>query len=260
MDTQDTIKAYNYHPLTGELAGSFVPDTSPLEPSVPLLPQFSTLLMPPVAGQREVTVFRNAAWHVVPDWRGVSLFSTIDGSPVNIDEIGKIPEDIGATEAARPTAAHVWQAGQWVENAELKAALFVELKTTLCNRLDATADAVRLTVVGDPLRVVEYERAATEAQAFKAAGYAGDVPPSVQSAADATGQTAQQEAEDILAMNAAWNAVLYGLRALRLKGKEAIRNAATEDVARQAAQEATAAIRGMLTGVDAAAEAEGTTT
>ncbi|MHA6902797.1 hypothetical protein ACKZDW_06520 (plasmid) [Ralstonia syzygii subsp. celebesensis] len=75
---------------------------------------------------------------------------------------------------------------------------------------------------------MEYQRAADEAQAYRAGGYTGDVPPSVKSAADATSSTARQAANEILAMHAAWNAVLYDIRALRLAGKKNIRNAASE--------------------------------
>ncbi|MGD7085778.1 phage tail protein, partial [Ralstonia pseudosolanacearum] len=87
---------------------------------------------------------------------------------------------------------------------------------------------------------MEYERAADEALAYQATGYAGDVPPSVQSAANATGNTARQAADAILAKHAAWDAVLYDLRALRLKGKEAIRRAVSEEAATLAADEAIA--------------------
>ena len=151
-------------------------------------------------------------------------------------------------------AALEWKNNQWVQNPEKQAAFLAELKLALCNQLDAAADAARLSVVGDPLRVVEYERAATEAKAFRAAAYSGDVPISVQTAADATGQTPQEAAEDILNMNALWNAALYRIRGLRLKGKEAIRNAESEADARQAVQDAERMIRTTLPGASAPTE------
>ncbi|AXW01378.1 phage tail protein [Ralstonia pseudosolanacearum] len=242
----DTI--YHYHPTTGEYAGSSPADHSPLEPGVVLIPAHATDQAPPAAGPHEVAVLREGSWSVAADWRGVALFSKADGSAVTIADIGTTPADVNATETARPSAAHAWRAGKWIEDAQLKASLLVALRQRLCDQLDAAADAVRLAVVGDPLRAVEYERAADEALAYQGAGYAGDVPPSVQSAADATGSTARQAADAILAKHAAWDAVLYDLRALRLKGKEVIRRAVSDEEAAQAADEAIASVRGRASG------------
>ncbi|BCL91380.1 hypothetical protein MAFF211479_10810 [Ralstonia solanacearum] len=243
----DTV--YHYHPTTGEYAGSSPADHSPLEPGVVLIPAHATDQAPPEAGPHEVAVFRDGSWSVAADWRGVALFSKADGSAVTIAEIGTTPADVSATETARPSAAHVWNEGRWIEDAQLKASQLVALRQRLCDQLDAAADAVRLAVVGDPLRVVEYQRAADEAQAYQAAGYAGEAPPSVQSAADAKGSTARAAADEILAMHAAWNAALYGIRSLRLAGKERIRNAVSEDAVRTATDQAIAGVRGVLAGM-----------
>ncbi|MDB0511064.1 phage tail protein [Ralstonia solanacearum] len=246
----DTV--YHYHPTTGEYAGSSPADHSPLESGVVLIPAHATTQAPPAASAREVAVFSDRSWSIEVDWRGVALFSKADGSAITIADIGTTPADVNATETARPSPAHVWTAGKWIEDAQRKAALLVALKQRLCDQLDAAADAVRLAVVGDPLRVVEYQRAAEEAQAYQAAGYAGDVPLSVKSAADAKGESARQAADDILAMHAAWNAALYDIRARRLAGKEEIRNGAAEDAARAAADRAIAGVRGVLTAMSGA--------
>ncbi|ARU25317.1 phage tail protein [Ralstonia pseudosolanacearum] len=240
----DTV--YHYHPTTGEYAGSSPADHTPLEPGVVLIPAYATTQAPPAAGAREVAVFRDGNWNVEADWRGVSLFSTADGAPVSVAEIGTTPADVTSTETARPSSAHVWKAGAWTEDAQLKAALLVGLRQRLCDQLDAAADAVRLAVVGDPLRVVEYQRAAEEALAYQAAGYAGDVPLAVKSAADATGSTARAAADEILVMHAAWNKVMYDIRARRLAGKEDIRKAVSESAASAAAERALASVRGVL--------------
>ncbi|MHA6887222.1 phage tail protein [Ralstonia pseudosolanacearum] len=244
-----TDNVFHYHPTTGEYAGSSPADHSPLEPGVVLVPAHATDQAPPTAGAREVAVFRDGGWSIEADWRGVALYSKTDGSTVTIADVGVTPAGVNATETARPSSAHVWTGGKWIEDAKLKDALLVELKQRLCDQLDAAADAVRLAVVGDPLRVVEYQRAADEAQAYQAAGYAGDAPPSVQSAADAKGSTAREAADEILAMHAAWNAALYGIRSMRLAGKERIRNTASEDAARAASNQATAGVRGVLAGM-----------
>lgn len=118
--------------------------------------------------------------------------------------------------------------------------------TALCLQVDTAADAARLKIAGDPLRVVEYERAATEAQAFKAAGYTGATPPTVASWAEAKNWTAQQAADDILAVSVAWNMAMYALRDIRLKGKEAIRAAADTETATAAATAASDQIQAVL--------------
>lgn len=118
--------------------------------------------------------------------------------------------------------------------------------TALCLQVDTAADAARLKIAGDPLRVVEYDRAATEAQAFKESGYTGATPPTVASWAVAKNWTAQQSADDILAVSAAWNAALYALRDIRLKGKEAIKASADAETATAAATASSDQIKAVL--------------
>jgi len=122
----------------------------------------------------------------------------------------------------------------------------------LCAQIDAAADAARRAVAGDPLRAVEYERAATEAQAFKTAGYpAEDVPRTV--AAWAIGErTAQQAADSILAESAAYTEALYQIREARLQAKELVRQAMTAGQVAQAediAAETIAAIEAAVAGI-----------
>ena len=97
--------------------------------------------------------------------------------------------------------------------------------------VDRSADTARLLVVGDPVRVKEYERAEQQARAFRNDGYIGDVPASVECWAAAKGWSAQHAADDILAASVRWYAALDGIRALRLAAKEGIRNATTNSAA-----------------------------
>jgi hypothetical protein len=122
----------------------------------------------------------------------------------------------------------------------------------LCAQIDEAADRARETVAGDPLRAVEYQRAADEAQAFKDAGYPAEaVPPMV--AAWAIGdRTAQQAADNILAEAAAYNAALVWLRATRLAAKEQIRalmEAERPEDAKALADETVANIQAAVQGV-----------
>lgn len=122
-------------------------------------------------------------------------------------------------------------------------------RAQLCSAIDAEADAARLAVVGDPLRVVEYERAAAEATAYQGTGYSGPVPAAVQSWADAKGWSGQQAADDILAAASAFNAALYQLRDIRLKGKAAVMNSGADAAAKTIADAAIAQIRAAVTGL-----------
>lgn len=121
-----------------------------------------------------------------------------------------------------------------------------ETITTLCQRIDAEADAARLKIIGDPTRLEEYKTAAVEAQAYKDAGYTGEVPPSVLSWVEAKGWTAQQATDDILTVAAAWNQAKYSIRDIRLKGKELVKANTTEAGANTEADAVSAQIVAVL--------------
>jgi len=53
---------YHYHPRTGEYAGASVPDESPLEPGVYLIPDFATSVKPPKLAEGKRRVFQNGKW------------------------------------------------------------------------------------------------------------------------------------------------------------------------------------------------------
>lgn len=77
----------------------------------------------------------------------------------------------------------------------------------------------------------EYQIAKDDAEAFKAAGYAGAVPPSVQSWANAKipAQSAQWAADDILAAAANWLGAQSQIRSKRLELAERAKVATTVD-------------------------------
>jgi len=121
----------------------------------------------------------------------------------------------------------------------------------LCQSVDAAADIARRKVAGDPLRAVEYDRAATEAQSFAAANYQGTVPPMVAAWA-INGRTARQAADGILQEAAQYNSALVLLRTVRLNAKELIRNAMTAGNVEQAqdiADETIASIEAAVAGI-----------
>lgn len=98
-------------------------------------------------------------------------------------------------------------------------------------QIDADTDALYGAVLGN--RAEEYTLAATEAQAYKTAGYTGTVPSSVQSWATAKNWTPTQAADDILLTAARWTGAQSAIRAQRLMHKEQVRTAA-DDAARGA--------------------------
>lgn len=98
-------------------------------------------------------------------------------------------------------------------------------KAELIADIDKRADAMRISVVGDPVRVEEYRLAREEAAKYIADGYPIYVPQTVQAWATAKNWTAKQAADDIAATAAQWEAVLYAVRTIRLVGKESVRAA-----------------------------------
>ncbi|MEO8640377.1 hypothetical protein [Pseudomonas sp.] len=130
----------------------------------------------------------------------------------------------------------------------LAAALSVAAK-----QIDEAADAARVAVIGGSLRALEYERAAVEAKAFAAAGYVGDMPPSVQAWADAAELEPQAAADSIITEADAWQAALYAIRAARLKGKQRVLKATSHDAAEALTDTAIADIRESIAGVGNAA-------
>lgn len=120
--------------------------------------------------------------------------------------------------------------------------------------IDKAADAARTAVVGDPLRGVEYDRTATQARAFAAAGYEGDVPPMVAAWAIGT-RTPQEAADDIISEANKYENALAQLRTMRLAAKEQIRvlflTGSAKDVksAKALAEKTVATIAAAVTGL-----------
>ncbi|WP_434696956.1 phage tail protein [Pseudomonas sp. Z1-14] len=145
-----------------------------------------------------------------------------------------------------PSAAHFWEDGTWILTDESAAELLRLEGERLCDKIDAAADSARRVLAGDPLRALEYQQAALQAQAFKDQGYPKKAVPLSVSAWVVKGRTARQAADQILAKAAEFDANLLALRELRLKSKTQIRAHLAKgksDLATQAADDALAAIR-----------------
>ena len=141
----------HYSPATGEFIAAGVADFSSLEPGVALIPAYATSVEVPTVQPREVAVFRAAdgavpehaadgVWQVLPDWRGATLFSTLNGDGVSITEIGQLPSDVQATELPRPSPAHAWSGEGWVFNAEKQAELDARTRERVTLQINAWRD------------------------------------------------------------------------------------------------------------------------
>ncbi|POA99723.1 phage tail protein [Chromobacterium sinusclupearum] len=128
-----------------------------------------------------------------------------------------------------------------------------QLQQRLLFSLDAAADAASQPYAGSELRALEYRQAAAEAQAYKDAGYKGDAPAGVQAWADAKGLSGKDAADGILAKAMAAEQALAAIRAVRLKAKEAVRNATSLDAVQTAADSALAALQALAAGAPAGA-------
>lgn len=129
----------------------------------------------------------------------------------------------------------------------------------LCAQIDVAADMARSAVAGDPLRAVEYQRAADEAQAFKDAGYPDNAVPPMVAAWAIGGRTAQQAADSILGESAAYNGALVLIRTTRLGAKEQIRALMADEQQEQAQALAAATVAAILAAVEGIGNSASTT-
>lgn len=247
---------YIAHPFTGEYLGSGYADPDPLDPDNWLVPAHAWLDAQPVApaGQAARRSEDGSAWQLIADHRG-TVYRTDTGAEQQHTELGELPE--GLTSEPRPSADHQWTGTSWVLDAALQAANLLELQASLRQQIDAAADTARRAVAGDPLRAVEYERAAAEAQAFKDAGYPSDAVPRSVAAWAIGGRTTQQAADSILAEAAQYTEALYLIRETRLQAKELVRQAMAAGnvaLAQDIAAETIASIQAAVAGIGNAKE------
>lgn len=230
--------------LTGPVDLPVIPGLGIQVPSNAI--QMANKLANPAAGK--VWALVGGQPQQLADQRG-TVYLTDTGAAEQYTALGELPE--GLTTEARPSADHRWSGNAWAFDAALQASNRTALSAQLCQAVDAAADAARAKVAADPLRAVEYDRAASEAQAFAAAGYQGTVPPMVAAWA-ISGRTPQQAADNILAEAAQYNGALVHLRTVRLNAKELIRTAMAAGNIEQAqdiAAETIASIEAAVAGI-----------
>lgn len=132
---------------------------------------------------------------------------------------------------------------------EPPAPTLAEVKLDLCAQVDASADAAYIAIGGpSPGRLAEYKQAKADADAFKAAGYAGTVPDTIACWSEAKAWTDQQACDDILTTAASWEMALAVIRRQRLIGKANVNAAADATTAKAAADAAMAIIQSVPAG------------
>lgn len=98
-------------------------------------------------------------------------------------------------------------------------------KNKIVIQIDSDADSIYVAALGN--RATEYAQAESDATAYRADGYSGDVPGYVQAWATATFKSAQWAADDILSTAQGWRNTQAAIRLNRLTCKEIARNATT---------------------------------
>lgn len=207
---------YFYGRKTLEFLGVGKADTNPAVDDGWLIPACATRTPPPLPIPENKAAAYDAtddSWLLVDDYRGIEYWLA-DRSHYKIDALGeKPPADALFEEPSEPEKP------------------VAERKADLCKKIDLAADEARKRFVspGDLIEK-EYEVALQQAKDWLDAGMPDPVPSAVQSGMAASNNTltAEQAAQQILDMAAAWEGVLMATREVRLTGKAAV-NAAADD-------------------------------
>lgn len=158
------------------------------------------------------------------DGVGPPRSSTVDDE---YDLVAIIPERIARPAGATETTLLHWNSG----SPEFRETLpLVDLILRTIRQIDQASDGARARILAEPTNTEEYRPTATDAAAFKAAGYIGPVPLGVSTytyAKRRLGWTDQQATDDILATADRWINALWYIRRHRLNMKELVRDATT---------------------------------
>lgn len=151
------MNIYHYSGTTGLPLSPGVADADPLDTDNSLLPAYAALIPPPATGEVECARYltqdghvpahhADGAWVIQPDWRDVELWSTADGSRVEIIEPNVTPKDKSATTEPYPGPGFVWRDEQWQADHVLQHALAEQAaEQELATRLaEASAEINRI--------------------------------------------------------------------------------------------------------------------
>lgn len=123
-----------YDETTGEYAGPYDMQESPLEPGEYIRPTCAFDDAPPAIGEKQTAVVRNNAWVVVPDFRGVPVWDVKTALPVDHADLGALPKTLTDQ---KPTGYAVkWNGKTW-EDARTYAQKRAEEYPPMADYLDA---------------------------------------------------------------------------------------------------------------------------
>lgn len=129
---------------------------------------------PPETREGHAAKWNGSGWEYLPDLRGRTAYRTDTGEAVLIETVGALSD--GLTLEPRPSKAHEWQNGAWVENperaAEIKAQALQQAKAAKLAEINAAAEtfvnrAAELDKV-PAFEVATWPLQAAEAQAWAA--------------------------------------------------------------------------------------------
>ena len=101
------MKIYNYVDTTGEYLFESEAGISPLDGEL-LIPRNATTIRPPTAQAKKASVFDGKAWSLVDDFRGETKYAKGTRSPVVIDFLGPINQDLYQDEPQPYTIQEKW--------------------------------------------------------------------------------------------------------------------------------------------------------
>jgi hypothetical protein len=132
------MDAYRYDPATGEYRGTVRANADQKHPGQYILPGHATFAAPPKPGDHEAAVYRDGAWKLVPDWRGVKRYDKADGTEITF-ALGEEPDET-MTDIPRPTDAYEWTDSGW--KIPLETARVLKLAEIAAARYEAETGGV----------------------------------------------------------------------------------------------------------------------
>lgn len=81
------MKIYNYDKNTGVFLSETEAQENPKQKGQFLIPRYSTIVSPPIHSDKEIAVFKDGFWSLIPDLRGLEQ---INLETMDISEVSKI--------------------------------------------------------------------------------------------------------------------------------------------------------------------------
>ncbi len=162
-EINQVVVIYDVDPDTGELLGSQEINIPPHTG----LPAYTTPKSPPDLTPGMVPVFDlvSGSWSLIEDHRGQIVFSTASGEPVEISELGELPE--GVTTKVPVDSYQKWDGVNWVDDTEAKHRAEVNSAVELLTRLMREANE-KIAPLNDAVEIgIETDEEVTQLTEWK---------------------------------------------------------------------------------------------